>query len=128
MYQYISPAVQKNTVILIIAFIFLAVPFTGTICGASVSGQNWPMYMNNAGRTGDSVNTLPPRTETAWKFSTGEMRLYAPPVVYDGVAYVLGQELFAVDACGDAHGGRLVRVLHGEGGARPPAGLEGDRP
>ena len=70
----------------------------GISCGASVSDQDWPMYMNNVERTGVSGNTLPPTTETAWKFSTGEMRLYAPPAVCDGVAYVLGQKFFAVDA------------------------------
>ena len=80
-----------------ISFAAIIILISSSVPGAA-SYQNWPMHMNTITNTGYTDNTPPDNTEIAWEFDTGIMRLYAPPTLYEGVAYVLGPNFSALDA------------------------------
>ncbi|UCH88771.1 MAG: PQQ-binding-like beta-propeller repeat protein [Thermoplasmata archaeon] len=86
-------------VIVFITTVCFMLTTTFSVITQSVSAyENWPMHMNTPTHSGQTENTAPYNTDIEWTYDTGEMRLYASPVVYEGVVYVLGPSFYALDA------------------------------
>jgi outer membrane protein assembly factor BamB len=98
MRNFINSTISAKQLISISCFLILF--NISLIAAAQVDAKNerWPMHMKNEANNGYTNNEPPPNLDIAWKFDTGNMRLYAPPVVYDGVVYVLGPSFYAIDA------------------------------
>jgi outer membrane protein assembly factor BamB len=88
----------KITPTIFLCLLFLFLSSISALNAVASSHQNWPMHSGNALHSGFTDNYPPENTEVVWTFDTGDMRLYAPPVVYDGVVYALGPSLFAMNA------------------------------